>query len=107
MKNMMCLLFGHRYPSQIYFATHTRSYCKRCKILLVTMPKSKSKKPIIRYNVHENKTNQFVVRSNIPEVTATGISYQQAHNNFFIALGNHLQLDIATEMIVIHDMKVK
>ncbi len=107
MRNIICFLFGHRYPSQSYFVLHTNSYCKRCKILLVTIPTSKSKKPVIRYNVKENKKNQFVVRSNIPGVTATGISYQQAHNNFFIALGKHLKLDVATQMIIIRDMKVK
>lgn len=107
MRNIICFLFGHRYPSQSYFVLHTRSYCKRCKILLVTIPTSKSKKPVIRYIIKESKKNQFVARCNIPNLTATGISYRQAHNNFFLALGKHFKLDIATEMIIIRDMKVK
>jgi len=107
MKNIICVLFGHSHPSQSNSALHTRSYCKRCKIPFYTIPTSKSKKPIIRYNVKEEKKNHYVVRSNVPEVTATGISYQQAHNNFFVALGKHFKLDVATQMIIIHDMKVK
>ena len=107
MRNIICFLFGHSRPSKSNSIPHTRSYCKRCKIVLDAILTHKSKKPVIRYNITESKKNQFVARCNIPNLTATGISYQQAHNNFFLALGKHFKLDIATQMMIIHDMNIK
>ena len=107
MRNIICFLFGHSHPSKSNSVIHTSSYCKRCKIVLDAISTSKSKKPVIRYIIKESKKNQFVARCNIPNLTATGISYQQTHNNFFLAVGKHFKLDIATQMIIIRDMNVK
>ena len=105
MRNIICFLFGHSHPSKSNSVIHSISYCKRCKIVFDANPKSK--KPFIRYNIKESKKNQFVAICNIPNLTATGISYKQAHNNFFFALGNHFKLDVATQMTIIRDMNVK
>ena len=106
MKNIKCLLLGHKRPSKSNPIT-TQLICPRCKQQFKKSRLFKRKKPVVRYCIREQKKNQYLATCNIPGLSATGVSYQQTHNRFLVVLENHFNLDIANEISIIRDMKIK
>ncbi len=106
MRNIICFLFGHKSPTKIN-PISTKLICIRCNHKFTKVPKTKSGKPVVRYCIREQKKNHFIAACNISDLTATGVSYQQAHKKFLVVLENHFNLDINSEIRLIRDMKIK
>lgn len=107
MRNFKCILFGHKRPLKINTNIKTGLTCIRCNAQIKKSRLFKRKKPVVRYCIKEQKKNHYIATCNIPDLTATGTSFQQAHNKFIENLGNHFNLDPASEIRIIRDMKIK
>jgi hypothetical protein len=106
MVNIKCLLLGHKRKLTNDPVT-TKLICKRCNAKIKKFKLFKRKKPVVRYCIREIKKNEYLATCNIPDITATGISFQQTHNRFIESLGNHYNLNPTTEIRIIRDMKIK
>jgi hypothetical protein len=106
MVNIKCLLLGHKRKLTNDPVT-TKLICKRCNAKIKKTRLFKRKKPVVRYCIREQKKNHFVAVCNISDITATGVSFQQAHNKFIENLSNHFDLNPTSEIRIIRDMKIK